>query len=125
MDALGLSSAVLLRSSSGGYVAQQVAANHPRRVAGPVLVGSPRSLQGRPRFADDVDQLSDPVDAARVRPTLAGFRLLHETPASDIDDRVHGGARIPAHVWRETFNGLCEAPPPTVTATITSPTLII
>jgi len=51
MDALGFSSAVLLGSSSGGYVAQQVAVISPYRVAGLVLVGSPRSLQGRPSFA--------------------------------------------------------------------------
>ena len=42
MDAVGLSSAVLLGSSSGGYVAQQVAVTYPSRVAGLVLVGSPQ-----------------------------------------------------------------------------------
>jgi rifampin ADP-ribosylating transferase len=39
MDAIGLSSAVLVGSSSGGYVAQQVAVHSPARVAGLVLVG--------------------------------------------------------------------------------------
>ena len=34
MDAVGLTSAGLLGSSSGGYVAQQVAVRHPSRVAG-------------------------------------------------------------------------------------------
>lgn len=125
MDALGLSSAVLLGSSSGGYVAQQVAVTNPRRVAGLVLVGSPRSLQGRPSFADEVDQLSDPVDAAWVRGSLTWFPLFHEVPESYIEDRVQDGTRIPAHVWRESFNGLCDAVPPTDTATITSPTLIV
>jgi len=65
MDAVGVSSAVLVGSSSGGYVAQQVAITSPHRVAGLVLVGSPASLQGRPSFADEVDRLTDPVDAAR------------------------------------------------------------
>ena len=46
MDAVGISSAVLLGSSSGGYIAQQVAVTSPDRVAGLVLVGSPRSLPG-------------------------------------------------------------------------------
>src|SRR5947199_3555161 len=47
MDAMDLKAAVLLGSSSGGYVAQQVALGIPHRVTGLVLVGSPRSLRGR------------------------------------------------------------------------------
>ena len=125
MDALGISSAVLLGSSSGGYVAQQVAAIQPRRVAGLVLVGSPRSLQGRPPFADEVDQLSDPVDEVWVRDSLMWFPRFHPVPEWYLEDRVRDGARIPAHVWRETFNGLCDATPPSDAASITSPTLIL
>jgi len=44
MDAVGIQSAVLLGSSSGGYVAQQVAVQVPGRVDGLVLVGAPPSL---------------------------------------------------------------------------------
>ena len=125
MDALGVSSAVLLGSSSGGYVAQQVAAISPHRVGGLVLVGSPRSLQGRPPFADEVDQLSDPVDEVWVRDSLTWFPRFHPVPQWYLEDRVRDGARIPAHVWRETFNGLCDATPPSDAASITSPTLIL
>ena len=125
MDAVGLSSAVLLGSSSGGYVAQQVAVTNPSRVAGLVLVGSPRTLRGRPSFADEVEQLSDPVDAAWVRQSLAWFPRFHQVPEWYIEDRVQDGARIPAHVWRETFSGLCTASPPTDSGTIHCPTLII
>lgn len=125
MDAVGLPSAVLVGSSSGGYVAQQVAVTHPDRVVGLVLVGSPRSLQGRPSFADEVDHLPDPVDAGWVRASLAWFPRFHEVPEAYLEDRVQDGARIPAHVWRETFYGLCDAAPPTDHATITAPTLIV
>lgn len=125
LDAVGLSSAVLLGSSSGGYVAQQVAVTHPNRVTGLVLVGSPRSLQGRPSFADEVDQLSDPVDVAWVRRSLTWFPRFHEVPEWYIDDRVHDGARTPAHVWRATFDGLCDATPPTDIGTISCPALIV
>jgi pimeloyl-ACP methyl ester carboxylesterase len=125
MDAVGLSSAVLLGSSSGGYVAQQVAVTNPRRVAGLVLVGSPRTLRGRPLFAHEVDQLSDPVDAAWVRKSLTWFPRHHEVSEWYIEDRVQDGARIPAHVWRETFDGLCNARPPTDMGTISCPALIV
>jgi len=125
MDAVGASSAVLLGSSSGGYVAQQVAVDCPDRVAGLVLVGSPRSLQRRPSFADEVDQLTDPIDATLVRESLTWFPRFHQVPEWYIDDRVRDGVRVPAHVWRETLDGLINARPPTDTATITARTLIV
>jgi pimeloyl-ACP methyl ester carboxylesterase len=125
MDAAGVRSAVLLGSSSGGYVAQQVAITSPHRVTGLVLVGSPRSLQGRPSFADEVDQLIDPVDAAWVRKFLTWFPRFHQVPPWYIDGRVQDGARMPSYVWWETLAGLVSARPPTDMATITAPTLIV
>lgn len=50
LDALDLASAVLVGSSSGGYIAQEVAASYSDRVSPLVLVGAPRSLQGRAPF---------------------------------------------------------------------------
>ena len=125
MDAAGVPSAVLVGVSSGGYVAQQVAISNPHRVAGLVLVGSPRSLRGRPAFADEVDLLIDPVDESWVRESLDWFPRFHDVPQPYIDDRVRDGARIPARVWRETFYGLCDAAPPTDRGTIACPTLIV
>ena len=125
MDAVGASPAVLVGSSSGGYVAQQVAITSPHRVAGLVLVGSPRSLLGRPSFADEVDRLIDPVDAAWVRKFLAWFPLFHPVPPWYLAGRVRDGARMPADVWRKTLSGLITARPPTEAATIAAPTLIV
>ena len=116
---------MLVGSSSGGYVAQQVAITSPHRVAGLVLVGSPRSLQGWPSFTDEVDQLTDPVDAVWVRKFLAWFPRFHPVPRWYIDGRVQDGVRMPAYVWRETLAGLVTARPPTDTATFTAPALIL
>ncbi len=125
LDALGLSSAVLLGSSSGGYVAQQVAITRPDRVDGLVLVASPATLHGRPPFVDDVERLTDPVDAAWVRQFVTGFPHFQPVPESYLEDRVADGARLPAEVWRKSLDGLRRAVPPLDQATITVPTLIL
>lgn len=125
LDALEVPRAFVLGSSSGGYVAQALAAGRPERVAALVLVGAPLSLRGRPAFADEVETLVDPIGAAWVRESLTWFPLLHEVPAWFIDDRVDDGTRMPAHVWRAILKGLCEAAPPTESGTIATPTLVL
>jgi rifampin ADP-ribosylating transferase len=125
LDALNAPRAFILGSSSGGYVAQQLAAAHPEQVAALVLVGSPLSLRGRPSFADEVDGLTDPLDEGWVRSSLSWFALLHEVPQWYIEDRVRDGLRMPAHVWKSILTGLCEATPPTESGTVQAPTLIL
>ncbi|AOT03630.1 alpha/beta fold hydrolase [Arthrobacter sp. U41] len=125
LDALNVPEAFVLGSSSGGYVAQQLAVTCPGRVAAMVLVGAPLSLQGRPAFADEVDGLTDPLSEAWVRESLTWFPMLHEVPAGFIEDRVRDGLRMPARAWKGILNGLCEATPPTESGTIHAPTLIL
>ncbi|HUP16694.1 MAG TPA: alpha/beta hydrolase [Acidimicrobiia bacterium] len=125
MDAVNIESAILMGSSSGGFVAQQVAAASPHRVAGLVLVGSPRTLQGRPSFADEVERLTDPIDPEWVRASLEWFPRFHPVPDWYIDDRVADGLAMPARVWELALEGLTRAIPPTDITTITAPTLII
>jgi pimeloyl-ACP methyl ester carboxylesterase len=125
LDAVGLPSAVLLGSSSGGYVAQQVALDHPDRVRGLVLIGAPRSLAGRAPFADDVDALVDPIDRRWVEASLEWFEFVQPVPADYLSDRVEDGVRMPARVWRDALAGLSAARPPTEAGTIAAPTLVI
>lgn len=125
LDALALESAAVLGSSSGGYVAQQLAVMQPERVDALILVGSPLTLQGRPAFADEVDALADPLDEDWVRQSLLWFPLGQAVPGWYLDDRVADGLKMPAHVWKSVLAGLCLAAPPTETGTIHAPTLIL
>ena len=124
-DVLGLGPCVLVGSSSGGYVAQQFAIDEPGRTLGLVLVGAPRSLRGRPPFADEVDRLTDPIDRDWVRSSLEWFDFHQPVPAEYVADRIDDGVRMPAHVWKLALAGLAEAAVPTETGTILAPTLII
>jgi rifampin ADP-ribosylating transferase len=110
---------------SGGYVAQQVAVQVPHRVDGLVLVGAPRSLQGRPAFADEVGRLTDPVDPSWVEESLTWFPRYHDVPDWYIKDRIRDGLRVPAHMRMAGVAGLTTAVPPSESETITAPTLIV
>lgn len=125
LAALGVESAFVLGSSSGGYLAQQLAVAHPGRVTALVLVGSPLGLQGRPPFAGEVDLLTDPVDEEWVRASLSWFTLQQPVPDWYREDRVLDGLRMPAHVWKSMMSGLTAAAPPTQAGSINAPTLII
>jgi rifampin ADP-ribosylating transferase len=125
LDALDVPRAYILGSSSGGYVAQQLAVMYPERVAALVLVGAPLSLQGRPAFADDVDSLTDPLDEDWVRESLSWFPMLHPVPKWFIEDRVRDGMKMPSHAWKAILDGLCGAVPPTELGVIQVPTLIL
>ena len=125
LDALDVPRAFVVGSSSGGYVAQQLAVAHPDRVAALVLAGSPLSLLGRTDFADEVDGLTDPLDEDWVRDSLSWFPLVHEVPRWYTENLVRDGLRMPAYAWKAILNGLCDATPPTESGTIRAPALIL
>lgn len=125
MDAVGLEAAVLAGASSGGYVAQRFAVDHPGQTLGLALIGSPRSLAGaRPPFADVVAALEDPIDAAFVRELNDGM-VRREVPEAVMDLVCRENLKVPARVWRDAFEGLLAAEPPLETGGIVAPTLIV
>jgi pimeloyl-ACP methyl ester carboxylesterase len=125
LDALGIGRTVLVGASSGGYVAQQVAVAHRDRVAGLVLVGAPRDLRGRPPFADELEQLDDPVDPTWVRRFTAGFAEPGRLPPWYLELMVEDALRLPAAIWRATVDGLVSSCPPADAGVITAPTLVL
>ena len=125
LDALELPRAVLVGASSGGYIAQQVAVAAPDRLAGLVLAGAPHDLRGRPAFADELARISDPVDPGWARSFTAGFTDLDRLPGWYVDLMVEDALRLPAAIWKATFNGLNTSRPPTEDGVIACPTLVI
>ena len=125
LDHLGIDEATLLGTSSGGYVAQQVARANPDRVSGLVLVGSPGSLRTRPPFADDVEQLREPLDPAWVRASLTWFPLYARVPEWFVEDRVQDALKVPVAVWQKALQGLMSAEPPTLRRRLRGPGLVI
>ena len=100
--------------------------DEPGRTLGLVLVGAPRSLhRGRAPFADEVDNLTDPIDRDWVRASLDWFTFHQPVPAEYLADRIDDGVRMPAHVWKLALAGFSEAAVPTESGTIQAPTLII
>lgn len=125
LDALGVASAVLVGSSSGGYVAQECAVLSPDRVSGLLLAGAPSSLSGRPPFADEIDALVDPIEPAWAQDFVDWFAVENEVPDGYRADRVRDALSIPADVWRLSLAGLTDSVPPLQSGRITAPTLAI
>jgi pimeloyl-ACP methyl ester carboxylesterase len=125
LEALAIPRVTILGSSSGGYVAQQLAVEYPGLVAELILVGAPLSMQGRPSFADEVDSLTDPISRDWVRESMSWYRLLHAVPTSYIAERVQEGLDMPAAIWRSSLRGFYEAIPPTEAGRISVPTLLL
>lgn len=126
LDALELASVHLVGTSSGGYVAQQVAVDHPDRVEGLVLVGSPRSLAGgADPFSALLAAMSDPVTADDVRAVNGAIAFRRPVPDEFLVDQDEAALTIPRHVWRAQYRGLLDALPPLDTGSITAPTLVL
>lgn len=127
LDALGVERAVLVGHSSSTFTARLVAADHPERVAGLVLVGSPLTLAGHPGAAEmarSMRGLEDPVPEEFVRqftaPTVGA-----PLPASYAAMALAENLKVSARVWRESFLALLDHDGARGLDRITAPTLLV
>jgi hypothetical protein len=69
--------------------------------------------------------MQDPVDPDLVRQVLGTLPLIRPVPEAFVEAMVAESAKVPARVWRIALAELTGAVPPTETAPITVPTLIV
>lgn len=127
MDAKGIRRATVVGHSMGSFVAQQVAAAAPERVAGLVLMSStttPRNVVGMEDFARAVNELTDPVPEAFAREFQVST-IHHPIPAEFLDQAVAITLRMPARVWRELMAGMLATDPAPELGRSGIPTLIL
>jgi len=109
MDAIQLDAAVIAGGSSGGFVARRFTIDYPERTMGLVLMGSPARLADKPVLRElwdsTISKLTDPIDPGFVR-EFAASTLARPVPQAFFETIVQENLRVPAFVWRATFEGL-------------------
>ena len=126
MDAVELDAAVLVGSSSAADTVRRFAVEHPDRTLGLVLVGTfstfPADAPAVRELGEEISALTDPIDPDFIREFVAGTGG-DAVPPDFRETMVAESGKVPAHVWREMFDGLLTAPP--IAGTIDAPTLIL
>jgi len=111
MEALQIESAVIAGHSMGSAVAQRFAIDYPERTRGLVLIGSFASLQGNPGVHELWDSvistMADPVDPEFVR-AFQQSTLAQPVPPAFFETVVQESLKVPARVWKATFEGFLQ-----------------
>jgi non-heme chloroperoxidase len=127
MEALALGPSVLVGHSSSCFVAQRFALDHPERSLGLVFIGSPLTLKGHPGLLNlwnsAISQLTDPIDPEFVRE----FQRSATTAVSTtfLETTVAETMKVPARVWKATFESLLTDDLSSELGRITAPTLLV
>jgi non-heme chloroperoxidase len=128
LDALSVERAVLAGHSGSCLVARRVAIDHPERVAGLVLEASPTTLVGDTRLQRFVEsvvlRLEDPIAADFARAFVVDTSSDDMAPEV-VDQFVEDLLKVPARVWRETFEGLLQYDDLNQLASIATPALLL
>jgi pimeloyl-ACP methyl ester carboxylesterase len=128
LDELGIERAVILGHSTGSWVTQRVAIDHPKRVIGVVLAGS---FSGRPgddpamrELAAEMGSLRDPI-TDKVSRDFQESTVASPLPPGQMDAFVAESMKVPARVWNQTFTGFLEIDHVDGLAQLAAPALLI
>jgi pimeloyl-ACP methyl ester carboxylesterase len=106
MHQLGIGAAVIAGHSMGSSIAQRFALNHPERTLGLALLGALTSWQRNPGVMElwqtAISTFEDPVDPDFVR-EFQQSTVSQPVPPGVIDAAVQESLKVPARVWRATF----------------------
>lgn len=108
LDALGLDRVHLVGASAGGGIAQEIATNHPARVASLTLVSTTFAGPGGP---DDLPGMSDELDRAFAEPAAPPVWSDREAVIDYLADDArpyHGSVTMDDDQWRTLFGRIFD-----------------
>ena len=127
MDQLELPRATVVGHSMGAWLAQRIAIDHPERVNAVVLeaaIGLVRENPAAAAFAEEVAQLTDPVEHAFAHEFQAA--TCERPPAPGVlETAVSESVKVPARIWRALYDGFFELDYSGELGAIAAPTLLI
>lgn len=111
MDVLGIGSAVIAGHSMGASIAQRFALDHPERTLGLVLLSAlgswRRNRDVMELWTTAVSTLADPIHPGFVR-EFQESTVSRPMPQGFLDTIVRESLKMPARVWRATFEAFLE-----------------
>jgi pimeloyl-ACP methyl ester carboxylesterase len=128
VEALGLGPVVVVGHSMGATNAQRFAIEHPELTRGLVLVSSFATYRDNAAVTElwesTVARLTDPVDPGFVREFQESTLARPVAPAF-LDMVMRESLKVPARVWRASFEGFLEDDLAGELGRIRAPTLVI
>jgi len=111
LDALALEKPVIVGHSMGSVNAVRFAIDNPECMRAVVLMGAFTTFRNNPALREFVETaivpLCDPIDPAFAR-EFQESTLARQVAPEFLDMLVAESLKVPAHVWKETFEGFLE-----------------